>query len=79
MDSLQPLPFNYLTWSSMFPACPIIPQPPVFQCLRVFSGASHPQDTRCAPTAPPSIPESFPLKQILKICHIVHTEIKQSR
>lgn len=52
------------TYSPMFAVCSIIPQPSAFQWLCLFSSAPLPGGTGCAPTASPSTPESFPLKQI---------------
>lgn len=61
----------------MLTACSIIPQPSALQWL--FSSTSLLGVTGCTPTASPSIPQSFPLKQIPPDCHIRHTAIRQSR
>lgn len=67
--------------------CSIIPQPSAFQWLCLFSCTPLPGVTGCTPTASPSTPESFPLKQIPPCqtyskqadSHIRHTAVRQSR
>lgn len=65
-ESLFPWnPIKHPSWRPMLAACSIIPQPSAFQWL--FSSTSLPGVTGCTSTASPSIPESFPLKQIPQI------------